>query len=63
MFITDVQIEGLSDAPILSLSELDREIRITGPDPASTALGDGISLVFAAEATHRSMMTHSAGVR
>ena len=48
MFITDVQIEGLADAPSLSLSELDREVRIAGPDPASTALGDGIALVFAA---------------
>lgn len=48
MFITDVQIEGLADAPSLSLSELGREVLIAGPDPASTALGDGISLVFAA---------------
>ena len=48
MFITAVQIEGLADCPSLVLSDLDRVVRLTGPDPASTALGDGIALVFAA---------------
>ena len=47
MFITDVHVEGLADAPSLSLEALERTIRIAGPDPASTALGDGIALVFA----------------
>ncbi|MFT5684159.1 MAG: hypothetical protein ACI8RZ_005100 [Myxococcota bacterium] len=48
MFISGVQIDGLADCPSLILTDLDRVIRVAGPDPASTALGDGIALVFAA---------------
>jgi len=48
MFISGVQIEGLADCPTLTLTEQERVVRVAGPDPASTALGDGIALVFAA---------------
>ena len=48
MFITAVEIDGLADCPSLKLSSLDRVVRLAGPSPASTALGDGVALVFAA---------------
>jgi hypothetical protein len=48
MFISGVQIEGLADCPSLTLNNLGRVVRLAGPDPASTGLGDGIALAFAA---------------
>ena len=48
MFITAVQIEGLADCPSLTLDGLDRTVRLLGPTPATTALGDGLLLAFAA---------------
>ena len=48
MYVRSLHIAGLGDLPELRLSELGRVVRIHGPSPAATAVGDGLSLAFAA---------------
>ncbi|NOY24571.1 MAG: hypothetical protein GXP62_01735 [Oligoflexia bacterium] len=48
MYITAIEIKGMRDLPHLSLHDLDRVVRVAGPTPAATALGDGLELFFAA---------------
>ena len=48
MYVRSIHISGFSDIPQLRLDELGRVVRIAGPSPAATALGDAICLGFAA---------------
>jgi len=48
VYIVSVQVRGFRDLPSASLTELDRQVRLVGPAPAVTALGDAIELGFAA---------------
>lgn len=48
MYITAIEIKGMRDLPRLSLHDLDRVVRVSGPSPAATALGDGLELFFGA---------------
>lgn len=53
MYITEVELRGFRDLPHYTLTGLGRAVHLNGPSPATTALGDGIELVFAAFSTVR----------
>jgi hypothetical protein len=48
MYVRSLAIEGLSDLPRFKAESLGREVVIRGPGPASSAVGDGLSLLFGA---------------
>ncbi len=48
MFIRALRVRGFRDLPELSLRDLSRVVRVRGPSPAATALGDALQLLFAA---------------
>jgi hypothetical protein len=51
MFISAVDVRGFRDLPRFTLGELERSVSLQGPTPQTTALVDGIELVFAALST------------
>jgi len=51
VYVRSLYISGLSDLPRLSAQGLDRVVRIRGPGPAATAMGDAVALAFAALST------------
>lgn len=53
MFITAIEVSGLRDLPRLELTGLERVVRIQGPSPAATALGDALELFFSAFSAER----------
>ena len=48
MYVRGLAINGLADLPRFSASELGRQVTVRGPNPAASAIGDGLSLGFAA---------------
>lgn len=48
MYVTAIEVHGLRDLPRFSASGLDRVVRVRGPSPAATALGDAMELFFGA---------------
>lgn len=48
MYITAIEIQGLRDLPHFEVRDLDRVVRVVGPSPAATALGDALELFFGA---------------
>ncbi len=48
MYVRNIHISGFADLPDLQLNDLERVVRVQGPSPAATALGDGLALAFAA---------------
>ncbi len=48
MYITAIEVSGLRDLPEARLEGLERVVRVAGPSPAATALGDALELLFAA---------------
>ncbi len=48
MYITAIEVRGLRDLPELRLRDLERVVRVRGPGPAATALGDALELFFGA---------------
>jgi hypothetical protein len=48
MYIHGLHINGFADLPIFRASALNRRVRVLGPSPAATAVGDGLALAFAA---------------
>jgi hypothetical protein len=48
MYVHGLAITGLADLPSVTLTDLGRRVTVKGPTPASTAIGDGLSLGFAA---------------
>jgi len=53
MFITAIEVLGPRDLPRFSATGLDRVVRIKGPSPAATALGDSLELFFGALSASR----------
>jgi hypothetical protein len=51
VYVRNIHISGFADLPDLRLSDLERVVRVQGPSPAATALGDGLALAFAALST------------
>ena len=48
MYVRNIAIEGLSDLPRFKAESLGRAVVIRGPGPASSAVGDGLGLLFGA---------------
>ena len=48
MYVRSLRILGLADLPEFHASDLGRRVSIQGPSRQSTAVGDGLSLLFAA---------------
>lgn len=48
MYVSAIEVQGLRDLPRFSASGLDRVVRVRGPSPAATALGDAVELFFGA---------------
>ena len=48
MYVRSLSINGLADLPSFRAADLGRQVTITGPGPAASAVGDGLALVFAA---------------
>jgi len=48
MYVRGLAINGLADLPRFSAVDLGRRVTVRGPGPAATAIGDGLSLGFAA---------------
>ena len=51
MYVRGIAINGLADLPRFSVSGLGREVTIKGPSVAAAAIGDALSLGFAALST------------
>ena len=48
MYVRSLSIHGLADLPSFRAEDLGRQVVITGPSPAASAVGDGLALVFSA---------------
>ena len=48
MYVRGIAINGLADLPRFSVSGLGRQVTVKGPSVAASAIGDGLSLGFAA---------------
>ena len=48
MYITAIEITGLRDLPRFRAEGLERVVRVKGPSPAATAMGDALELFFGA---------------
>jgi len=48
MYVRSLRILGLADLPEFNASDLGRQVTIKGPSREATAVGDGLSLLFAA---------------
>ena len=48
MYLRSVTIHGLSDLPHFTIDGLGRTVTIRGPSPASSAVGDGLGVLFGA---------------
>jgi len=48
MYVRSLRILGLADLPEFHTSDLGRQVSIRGPSRQATAVGDGLSLIFAA---------------
>lgn len=48
MYIRAIEVHGFRDLPDFQATGLGRRVRVQGPGPAATALGDALSLFFAA---------------
>lgn len=48
MFVTAIEVQGFRDLPRFAVADLGPVVRLRGPTPQTTALGDAIELFFAA---------------
>ena len=48
MYVRSLSINGLADLPSFRADDMGRQVRVKGPSPAASAVGDGLALVFAA---------------
>jgi hypothetical protein len=48
MYVVSIRVRGFRDLPAARVEDCERWMRLRGPSPAVTALGDAIELVFAA---------------
>ena len=48
MYVRSLSIHGLADLPSFRAEDLGRQVVITGPSPAASAVGDGLALFFSA---------------
>ena len=48
MYLRSLTIHGLSDLPHFTIDGLGRTVTISGPSPASSAVGDGLGVLFGA---------------